>query len=134
MKNFWIYVKKQFSSTFWYFLLSFLCQGCCAAFLHFIMVYLYGYLPLFCYSYWSAMRFPKPPDWSWRERWDRTWGNGSFPGFSAQDFCHCDGLFLQNTATSPLPISNICVYRWCELQAMSSTRSLLASANAALAF
>lgn len=49
-------------------------------------------------------------------------------------FCHCDGLFLQNTATSPLPLSNICVYRWCELQAMSSTRSLLASANAALAF
>lgn len=49
-------------------------------------------------------------------------------------FCCSDVLFLQNVATSPLPLNNICVYRRCELQAMSSTRSLLTSANAALAF
>lgn len=72
----------------------------------------------FRYSYLSEISFLKPPirrDWSGRRRWDRTLGARWFSRFLCSRpilFCS-DGFFLQNKATSPLPLSNKCLRTFC---------------------
>lgn len=61
-------------------------------FLHFLMVYLYGYVLLFCYPYLNEMSFSKSPIIVKQTGVGGVSGTGyeeqgSFPGFSAQDLC-----------------------------------------------
>lgn len=76
------------------------------------MVSLYGYLPLFCYSYLMRWAFPNHlfEETSQEEELEEDMRSEvvvQVSVFKASVLRCSDGFFLQNIGTSPMPVSNL---------------------------